>query len=433
MIDFAKKLSALLLASSVSTFAAEWSLEDCLKQAEKSSLSLQVSKLSEEQADIAVKNAKIDNYPSVSAHIGNTLYDSPFREGPQDHYRLNLGISGSMVLWDGGATSLSVETAQINKQAATYKTELAVLKVRESVTSSFFNLLAAKEKINIAKNALELATAEFENNMKLFEAGAITRRDLVLSQSDIAQKKVSVLTAEQSLENAATTLRQLLELDRSDAIEVSAAGLDTLPPDSLGKMMSYDSLVTEIRRNYPGLIADSLAAASAEKNVKLAGKNSSVTVTLGAGASTGFQAWESDRYARQMKDGYTHEITLNVNIPIIDRGATTNKVLSAQLSSAQAQITKQETAKALENTIEQLYLNAIATEQQWFASVLQVEAEKEALKVAEDQKAAGAITYTDYLQRKTSVETAELTLLQAKYSSLLARALLDLYSGKYGK
>ena len=428
-------LSTTLLLSVLagSAIATEWSLEDCLKQAEKSSLSLQVSKLGEEQADVSVKTAQTGNSPTVSANIGNTLYDSPFAPGPQDHYRFQVGLSGSLVLWNGGATSLSIESAQISKQASAYKTELALLQVRQNVLNAFFNLLASKEKIGIANTALELANAEFENNMKLFEAGSLTRRDLVLSQSNIAQKKVSVLTAEQSLDNAKTTLRQLLELDRDGEFEVNTAGLDTLPPDSLSKLMDYDSLQVEVKKNYPGLVADSLNVAAAQKNVKLAGKNSSVTVTLGAAARTGFSAWESDRYARQLKNGYTHELTLNINIPIIDNGTTTSKVLSAQISQAQAEISKQETAKSLENTIEQLYLNAVSAEQQWFAAILQVQANEEALKVAEDQKAAGAITYTDYLQRKTDVETAKLNLTQAKYSSLLARALLDLYSGKYGE
>lgn len=424
---------AVLCSLAVAGNATEWNLEACLNQAEKASLSLQVSKLSEEQADVSVKNAKIDHYPTVSANIGNTLYDSPFNGHKQDHYRFSMGLNGSMVLWNGGATSLSVESAQISKQAASYKTEFAVLQIREKVLNSFFSLLAAKEKIGIANNSLTLANAEFENNKKLFEAGALTRRDLVLSQSDVAQKKVSVLTAEQSLDNAKTSLRQLLELERNDDFDISIAGIDTLPPDTLLKAMSFDSLMTAVRQNYPALIADSLNVLSAEKNVKLAGKNSSVTVTLGANATTGFSAWESDRYARQMKNGYTHELTLNIKIPIIDRGATTNKVLSAQISQAQAQISKQETSKALENTIEQLYLNILSTEQQWYAALLQVEANEEALKVADDQKAAGAITYTDYLQRKSDLESSRLTLTQAKYSSLLARALLDLYSGKYRK
>lgn len=421
--------SAAMLMISIGS-AKEWTLAECLRSAEEKSLSLQVAKLSENQADVAIKNAKIDRYPTVSANIQNTLYDSPFREGPQDHYRLSLGINGSMTLWDGGATSLSVETASLSKQEASMRTEMSLLSVRENVLNAFFGLLLSKEKIAVAKVALEVSEAEYENNMKLFEAGTLTRRDVVLSQSDLTQKKVSLLLAEQSFDNSKTRLRQLMELSAEEEFEIASSEFDSLLPDSLWKAEPFDKLLNSVQSNYPGLLADSLAALSAQKNVKLAGKGNSISVTLGAQASTGLQAWESSAYGSQIRDGYNHSITLGINIPIIDRGATSNKVLSAQIESARAQISKQETGKDLENNIEQLYLNAIASNGQWVASLLQVEAAEAAYRVAEDQKAVGAITYTDYLSIKNNLDSAKLSLSQAKYTFLLAQALLNLYAGK---
>ena len=91
--------------------------------------------------------------------------------------------------------------------------------------------------------------------------------------------------------------------------------------------------------------------------------------------------------------------------------------------------TLQETAKNLENSIEKLYLNALSADLQWKAAVLQVAAEQEALKVAEEQRRLGALTYTDYLNQKNSLESAQVALNNAKYTSLLSRKLLDLYQG----
>jgi outer membrane protein len=67
---------------------------------------------------------------------------------------------------------------------------------------------------------------------------------------------------------------------------------------------------------------------------------------------------------------------------------------------------------------------------QWKAAILQVEAENEALLVAEEQRNVGALTYTDFLSQKNRLESAQSTLTNAKYTSLLARNLLDLYQGK---
>ena len=421
------KASLIILLIAVSAFAADWTLEDCLKRAEEASLSLKVSKLGEEQAAIAIKTAKTDRYPSLSANINNTLYDNPFVEGPKDHYRLSLGISGSIVLWNGGATSLSVETAQIDKQEAEMRTALASLNLRVSVLDAYYAYLTANEKIEIAKKALEISEAEKENQFKLFEAGNITKRDLVLAEADAAQKQVSLLTAEQAKTNAETTLRQLLEIPREEEFRIIAENLDSLTPESLEEIPSLDSILNLAKSSNPNLVADSLATLSAEKNVKLAGKNSSISVTLGAQAGTGLQAWESDGYGNQLKYGYNHSITLGINIPIIDKGSTTNKVLNAQIQSERSKITQQETLKALENLMEQLYLNAMAAENQWKAAMLQVQANEAAFQVADDQKNLGAITYTDYLSYKADLETSKITLTQAKYSALLARSLLKLY------
>lgn len=421
------KASLIILFTAVSVFAADWTLEDCLKRAEEASLSLKVSKLGEEQAAIAIKTAKTDRYPSLSANINNTLYDNPFVEGPKDHYRLSLGISGSIVLWNGGATSLSVETAQIDKQEAEMRTALASLNLRVSVLDAYYAYLTANEKIEIAKKALEISEAEKENQFKLFEAGNITKRDLVLAEADAAQKQVSLLTAEQAKTNAETTLRQLLEIPREEEFRIIAENLDSLTPESLEEIPSLDSILNLAKSSNPNLVADSLATLSAEKNVKLAGKNSSISVTLGAQAGTGLQAWESDGYGNQLKYGYNHSVTLGINIPIIDKGSTTNKVLNAQIQSERSKITQQETLKALENLMEQLYLNAMAAENQWKAAMLQVQANEAAFQVADDQKNLGAITYTDYLSYKADLETSKITLTQAKYSALLARSLLKLY------
>jgi outer membrane protein len=422
-----QKASLIILLIAVSAFAADWTLEDCLKRAEEASLSLKVSKLGEEQAAIAIKTAKTDRYPSLSANINNTLYDNPFVEGPKDHYRLSLGISGSIVLWNGGATSLSVETAQIDKQEAEMRTALASLNLRVSVLDAYYAYLTANEKIEIAKKALEISEAEKENQFKLFEAGNITKRDLVLAEADAAQKHVSLLTAEQAKTNAETTLRQLLEIPREEEFRIIAENLDSLTPESLEEIPSLDSILNLAKSSNPNLVADSLATLSAEKNVKLAGKNSSISVTLGAQAGTGLQAWESDGYGNQLKYGYNHSVTLGINIPIIDKGSTTNKVLNAQIQSERSKITQQETLKALENLMEQLYLNAMAAENQWKAAMLQVQANEAAFQVADDQKNLGAITYTDYLSYKADLETSKITLTQAKYSALLARSLLKLY------
>ncbi len=406
-----------------------WSLEDCLKQAKKSSLKLESAKLREQSADISIKQAKSGNYPTVSASIQNTLYDHPFID-KEDHYRLNLGISGSYTLWDGGVSSLNVESKTLSKEATALATLQTERSIQESVLNAYMSLLAANENQRTADASVELAQAEFEHYSKLFEAGSITKKDLTQSQSNVLQKQVAQLSAQLSVSTAKTTLRQLLELDDSAEFQVTApeTGIDS--PDSLPPLPTFEQIKSDAQKAHPGLKSDSVSVRAAQKNTQVAGKGSSITVTLGANSSTGLQAWESGAYKDQLKYGWQNSISLGINIPIIDGGATANKVLQAQVSETESQVSLKEDMKTLENSIEKLYLNAVSADMQWKAAILQVQAETEALTVAEEQRNAGALTYTDFLTQKNNLEKAQITLTNAKYTSLLSRKLLELYQGK---
>ncbi len=423
-------LASVLLAFSTACLAENpWTLEDCLRQAKKASLKLESAKLREQAAEISVKQARSGNSPTVNASIQNTLYDHPFIDN-EDHYRLSLGISGSYTLWDGGATSLNVESKTLSKEATALATLQTERSIQESVLNAYMSLLAANENLRTADASVELAQAEFEHYGKLFEAGSITKKDLTQSQSNVLQKQVSQLSAQLSVNTAKTTLRQLLEL--GDSVEFSIAAPETSieSPDSLSPLPVFEQIKSDAQKANPGLKSDSVSIRAAQKNTQVAGKGSSITVTLGANSSTGLQAWESGAYKDQLKYGWQNSISLGINIPIIDGGATTNKVLQAQVSETESQVSLMEDAKTLENNIEKLYLNAVSADMQWKAAILQVEAESEALSVAEEQRNAGALTYTDFLTQKNNLEKARITLTNAKYTSLLSRKLLELYQGK---
>ena len=378
-------ISALLMAGTLQASPA-WTLEACLKQARAKSLQLESAKLREQQAEISVKQAKSGNRPTVSASIQNTLYDHPFvHDG--DHYRLNVGLNASYTLWDGGSTGLSVEQSELSSRATKEATKATERSIQESVLNAFINLLAAKENLKTANASVELANAEFEHYGKLYEAGSITKKDLTQSQANVMQKQVSLLNAQLEVNTASTTLKQLLELPADDSLEISSPEENLDSPDSLEAIPSLAEIKQEATSKNPTLKSDSISVQAAKKGIEVAGKGSSITVTLGASSSTGLQGFESGHYGGQVKDGWQNSVTLGINIPIIDGGTTQNKILQAQVSEAESHVSMQEDAKNLENNIEKLYLNALSADLQWKAALLQVEAETEALAVAEEQRA----------------------------------------------
>lgn len=407
------------------------SLEDCVKMAKDRSLEMENARLSERTSEAALNASKTSRFPTFSAHVNQSLYDSPFNGKTQDHYRLSMGISGSYTLWDGGATGIDVESKQLSLEASKFETELSAITVQESAMNAFVKLLAAKEARDVAYSAMELSDSLVLYHERLLEAGSITRSELSLAKSDAANAKVKLISAEQTERSAKTSLRQILEISRSDSLEILSPETSFERPSDLGGIPPFETVLAETRKRYPGLISDSLKVLAAEKNLALAGKNSSISVTLGADASTGFQAWESDRYGRQLKNGYTHSVTLGISIPLIDGGTTQAKVLSAQVESERAEVARRETGKNLENSLEQLYMQAESADASWLAAIASLESAQESFDVAVEQRKAGSLTFTDFLEQKNNLQNAQSVLIQAKYTSILARKLLELYMGNF--
>jgi len=317
---------AIILATLMTATLAQadtWTLDACLKQAKEKSLSLETAKLREQQAEINIKQASIGNRPTVSASIQNTLYDHPFVHN-EDHYRLSLGISGSYTLWDGGVSGATVEVNQLKKQSAALATKQTERSIQEGVLNAYMSLLAAQENLRTADASVELSQAEFEHYGKLFEAGSITKKDLTQSQSNVLQKQVAQLSAQLAVSTAKTTLRQLLELGDDAEFDISAPESSIASPDSLEPLPALADLKKAVREQHPGLKSDSVSVRAAKKNTEVAGKGSSITVTLGANSSTGLQAWESGAYGDQLKYGWQNSVSLGINIPIYDGGSTNN-------------------------------------------------------------------------------------------------------------
>lgn len=407
------------------------SLEDCVKMAKERSLEMESARLSERASEAALNASRTSKYPTLSAHVNQSLYDSPFNGKSQDHYRLSLGISGSYTLWDGGATGIDVESKQLSLEASKFGTELSALTIQEKAMNAFVELLAAKEALAVAGSAKELSDSLVLYHERLLEAGTITRSELSLAKSDAANAKVKLISAEQTERSTKTSLRQILEISRSDSLEILSPETSLENPSDLGSLPPFETVLAETRKHYPGLVSDSLKVLAAEKNVTLAGKNSSIAVTLGADASTGFQAWESDRYGRQLKNGYTHSVSLGVSIPLIDGGTTRAKILSAQVENERAEVTRRETGKNLENSLEQLYMQAESADASWLAAIASLESAQESFAVAVEQRNAGSLTFTDFLEQKNNLQNAQSVLIQAKYTSILARKLLELYMGNF--
>ncbi len=141
------------------------------------------------QADIALQLTSAAQLPGVSASAGSSLNRS---EGSsvRKNSSVSLGVSYEVDLW--GRLAADTLSAQSALEASRFDLETARITVAASVASTYFQQLALRERMAIARQNLEIA----ERLLRIVEARA---RNGVATQLDVSQQTTTVLQQQAAL------------------------------------------------------------------------------------------------------------------------------------------------------------------------------------------------------------------------------------------
>ncbi|MEL6567149.1 MAG: efflux transporter outer membrane subunit [Pseudomonadota bacterium] len=208
-------------------------VEALVNEALASNLDLQASVESVAQAEALLAQSRAALSPFLSLGIGFSESE-PLEEaqGPGfnfanpsaiDTYSANLSVA-----WEAdlrGVNRAGVRAGEAQLAASQAILEASRQNVAALTAVSYFELIAARRQLALAERT-ETAIAESSDLVdRLFEAGAVARRDQALSRSDLASAKEAVVAAEIAVRQAQRALEVLL--GRYPGAEIEAA--DTLP------------------------------------------------------------------------------------------------------------------------------------------------------------------------------------------------------------
>lgn len=123
---------------------------------------------------------------------------------------LGTGIQLSQLLYDGGAAHLSKLAAQETVLA----TRQALLSIEQQVLLSavqaYVDVLQAQENVSLRRNNLRLLNEELKAAQDRFDVGEVTRTDVALAESRVANARANLTLAEGILLTAKATYQQVV-------------------------------------------------------------------------------------------------------------------------------------------------------------------------------------------------------------------------------
>ena len=182
--------------------------------------------------------------------------------------------------------------------------------------------------------------------------------------------------------------------------------------------------------NRPHIKAERLRLESAENAVRIAKSALYPSLSLRGGYGTGIYSTQEAAFGTQFRKNSSEFVGVSMSVPIFNRRATHNSILSARIAMRKQQLAVTDAEQSLRKEIEQAWYNADAAYGKYRSADAALTSARVAFAYEQQKADAGRSTVFDFNDAKTRMEKAESELVQAKYEFVFRSKILDFYRGR---
>ena len=427
-------IGAALLTALQSHAQEAWTLQRCISHALEHNLTIKQQEDNVKQQEISLNTSRSQRLPSLNGSAGESFsfgraltIDNTYAN--RNTQNTSFGLSTDVPIFTGGQIYYDIQVKNLNLQATLADLDKARESVALNVISAYLEAVYQKDLVTVAEKQVELSKAQTRRMQILFDNKKIAEADLAQIRTAQANDELSLTQQQNQYTLALLTLSQLLELSTPDGFDVTRPEVGDA---SQAVLPLPDAIFADAMGIKPQIKAEELRVKSAEKSILLAKSGYYPSIRLGAGLGTSYYKSNGiigPKFGQQMKDNFNQYLSLNLSVPIFNRFQTRNSVRSARLNLHNQQLQMEQTKKSLYKEIQQAYYNAIASQKQCQSSATALESSRTSFKLMEAKYEHGKANATEYQDAKTQLFKAESTALQAQYTFIFRKKILEFYRG----
>ena len=420
---------------------ATWDLQRCIDHALEHNISVRKGRLQAESSAIDVKTAKAAFLPSIQGSIGQRVVNRPWSESStlisgdqiktsqsKTSYNGSYGIDLNWTLYNGNSRVNTLKQNELNSRIASLNVAESENSIQEQIAQIYIQILYAAEALKVNEQTLEVSVAEYDRGAQLFEAGSIAKSDLAQLQAQVSNDRYNVVTAQATLADYKLQLKQLLELDGEEEMQLLLPfpeNKQILSPLPLKADVYQQALVLR-----PEIEASKLGIETADLDIKIARAGYLPTLSLSAGVGTSHANGSDFSFSEQLKQNWNNSFGISLSIPIFNQRQTKSAIQKAKIQKQSSQLDLLDAQKTLYKTIEGLWLDANSAQQRYTAALEKQQSTQASYDLVQEQFNLGMKNTVELLTEKSNLLNAQQETLQAKYMALLNAQLLRFYQGE---
>lgn len=406
-----------------------WTLKMCLDYALENNIQLQQSRNDYLSGLEDTQEAKAALLPSLSASAtqGYTNYPSTNVE-ERNSYTGTYGLNAGLTLFEGGKLRTAVKEQQLQNRIDALTVSESENDIRIALVEAYMQALYAAEAVEVAAGTAEVSRAQRDRAEEMWRAGAISKVDFAQLESQYAGDRYQVVVAQATLDDYKLQLKQLLELDITEEMNLAAPaeGEETVLQPLPSKTTVYAAALNAM----PQIERGRLGVEAAELGVRQARAGFYPSVSLTAGLGTGHMSGDNYQSGSQIWNRFNENVALSVNIPVFSNRKNRTAVNKARIAVSNSRLEQLGIEKELLRQVESAYLNAVSAQSQYAAAKQKERYAQQSYDLTDEQFRVGRKNTVELITAQNELSSARQEVLQAKYMTLLNIGLLDIYQGK---
>ena len=406
-----------------------WTLGECLDYALENNIQLRQSRNDYLSGIEDTGEAKAALFPSLTASVtqGFTNYPSP-NVTDRNSYTGTYGLNAGMTLYEGGKLRTAVKRQQVQNRIDALSVEESANDIRIAIVQAYMQCLYAAEAVTVNRSTADASKARRDRAEAMWQAGSISKVDFAQLESQYASDEYQVVVASASLDNYKLQLKQLLELDITEEMNLAAPAIQE--SEVLSALPAKAEIYATALDAMPEIKRGELAVESAELGIRQARAGFFPSVSLSAGIGTGHMSGGSFESGSQVWNRFNENVGLSVSIPIFSNRKNRTAVNKARIAVSNSLLERQSLEKELLREVESAYLDAVSAQSQYVAAREKQRYAQQSCDLTDEQFRVGMKNTVELITAQNELTAARQEVLQAKYMALLNIELLDIYQGK---
>ncbi|MFT4785983.1 MAG: outer membrane protein [Cyclobacteriaceae bacterium] len=429
-------------------------LDECIEVALDRNLMLKQAKNNELIAKSNQLQSIMNHLPTISAganydyFFGTTFDQNAARQVTATTSSSNPNIQGNWVVFNGLSAHQTRKQRTSEYLAAQNNVENTMLTTEAGILNAYLSTLMGEENIRISDDRVKLLEVQLERSEKRESVGVGNMEDVYNFRSQLANEKLTLQNLKNTYQQNLLSLLQGMRLDPTES-QFRLEPVIATEEDLLTEIDPFGQVLSECLTVNPAVSGaqSSLDAAKFQykatwgqrlPTIRLFGITGSNYSTNGAtnpeipflnpdSGQPGFNFEPDATFSEQMGYNQFEYVNFSINIPIFDRLRGSNQVQTSKLNMDNARLSVEMAVQDITNAVQSIYLDLVSAQTTYTTAVENLVALQQTFDFMERRYETGNTDFYTYLESLNNKNRAEIQLINAKYSIVLRKKVLDAY------